>query len=146
MNKILEAKDIQQFIPHRYPFLLIDRVLEYSPEYVKAIKNISMNEQVFTGHFPGNPVFPGVMMLEALAQSSCFLVYNEFKGSDKHLDVLFGGVNNVRFRRVVIPGDQLVLESTLTKKKRDFWWCAIKASVNGEIACDGEISAILRVI
>jgi 3-hydroxyacyl-[acyl-carrier-protein] dehydratase len=145
-KKILDIAAIQKFIPHRYPFILVDRVLEYSPDYVRALKNVTMNEEFFNGHFPGNPIMPGVLMIEALAQCCCFSVYDEFKDSDKRLEVLFTGVDGIRFRRVVIPGDQLILECRLKKKKRDFWWCDIKASVDGEIAVEGQISAIMRVI
>jgi beta-hydroxyacyl-ACP dehydratase FabZ len=139
----IDIKAFLSFLPHRYPFILVDRVLEYSPKHVKAIKNVSFNEEFFSGHFPDNPVMPGVLQLEALAQASCFITYEEFGG--KPPDVFFMGIEGVRFRKIVIPGDQLLMESNLVKRKKSFFWCDTKATVDGELACEASFSAMIRV-
>jgi 3-hydroxyacyl-[acyl-carrier-protein] dehydratase len=144
-KRILTTKEIKYFLPHRYPFLLVDRVLDYSPECVTAVKNVSVNEEFFNGHFPEEPVMPGVLQVEALAQSSAFLAYDEYAGTDKRVDPLFLGMQSVRFRRMVVPGDQLILVTRLVKKKKDFWWVDAEASVEGEITCEAKFSALLRV-
>ncbi len=151
-NKVFEIPPIKDVLPHRYPFLLVDKVLECNDQYVKAIKNVSFNEEFFNGHFPENPVMPGVLILEAIAQASCFISYAYLKNlpgaeSDKSkikLDVLFMGIDNARFRKVVVPGDQLVLEARLVKQKKVFWWIEGKATVNGELACEACMSAVVK--
>ena len=131
----LSIHEILEYLPHRQPFLLVDRVLEYEPhKSIKAIKNITINEPFFTGHFPQRPVMPGVLILEALAQASGVLVFksHEQKPSDGFL-YYFAGIDNARFKRVVEPGDQLVLEAVVEKNKRDVWKIKTVTTVDGQI-------------
>lgn len=144
MNKVLNINEILEFLPHRYPFLLVDKVLDYSNEYVKAVKNVTANEQFFMGHFPGAPVMPGVLMIEAMAQASAFLTYDIFREEAKRMDVLFTGIESVKFRRMVIPGDQLIIEMGLVKSRKEFWWTKGKVTVDGELACEAGMSAIIK--
>jgi 3-hydroxyacyl-[acyl-carrier-protein] dehydratase len=140
MNNNIGIKDILDYIPHRYPFLLIDRVLESTDNSLVALKNVTINEPFFAGHFPQRPVMPGVMILEALAQASGMLI---FKIVQRKLDESFwfylAGIDNARFKRIVEPGDQLRLEVELLKVKRDIWKFKGTALVDGEIACTAEI-------
>jgi 3-hydroxyacyl-[acyl-carrier-protein] dehydratase len=144
-KRILTIKEIKAFLPHRYPFLLIDRVLDYSPNEVTALKNVSVNEEFFNGHFPEEPVLPGVLQIEALAQSSAFLAYDTYGNTDKRVDPLFLGIDGVRFRRMVVPGDSLILVTKLIKTKKNFWWVEAVATVDGETTCEAKFSALLRV-
>ena len=144
MSEILRVTDILNYLPHRAPFMLVDRVLEYEKgKRLVAIKNVTFNEPFFAGHFPGNPVMPGVLIIEALAQAGCILAFlsNDSDVSSEEL-YLFAGIDNARFRRVVIPGDQLRLEVTITKMKRDLLKVEAIASVDGEEACSAEIMSI----
>ena len=151
-GKVLEIPPIKDVLPHRYPFLLVDKVLEYNDQYVKAIKNVSFNEQFFSGHFPDNPVMPGVLILEAIAQASCFIAYAIIKNSSLtqdskskiKLNVLFMGIDKARFRRVVVPGDQLIIEARLLKMKKEFRWLDGKATVGGELVCEARMSAAVK--
>ena len=151
-SKVFDIPSIRDVLPHRYPFLLVDRILECNDRYVKALKNVTFNEHFFNGHFPEDPVMPGVLILEAIAQTSGFISYAYLKElpaakDDKSkikLDVLFMGIDKARFRRVVVPGDQLILEAFLVKRKKAYWWIDGKATVNGELACKARISAVLR--
>ena len=142
MTEPMTPQKILNYLPHRYPFLLVDKVLEYSTESVKAIKNVSFNEEFFNGHFPENPVMPGVLIIEALAQASCFMMHELFNSGK--MDVFFMGIEGVRFRKLVVPGDQLMLHAKLVKRKKDFFWCAAEASVDGELACEAKFSAMIR--
>lgn len=134
----MNVNEIMDLLPHRYPFLLVDRVTEIVPgERIVAYKNISINEEVFNGHFPGAPIFPGVMMVEAMAQVSGLLgfVTTGEKADDGKL-YLFAGVDKVRFKRPVVPGDQLVLTSEIDTVKRNIWRFKTTASVDGKTACE----------
>ncbi len=138
---MMDIAAIKKYIPHRYPFLLVDRVTEFvSGESIVAYKNITANEEVFNGHFPRAPIFPGVMIVEALAQASGIL---GFKTMDKTPEdgslYLFAGVDNVRFRRQVVPGDRLVLESKVLSVRRGIWKFECKASVDGDLAASATI-------
>ena len=138
----LEAADIMRIIPHRYPFLLIDRVVELEPgRRVVALKAVSANEPQFTGHFPGRPIMPGVLMVEALAQTGAVAVLSlpEHRGKL----ALFAGIDDCRFRRMVLPGDTLRLEITLEKLGRAFGRGRAVATVEGEVAVEATLSFII---
>jgi len=131
----MDINEVLKYLPHRYPFLLIDRVLEYKEgETLTAIKNVSYNENYFTGHFPQRPVMPGVLILEALAQATGILSFktNGTKPSDKSL-YYFVGIDKARFKKPVEPGDQLILEVKILKKKGPMWKFEAKASVDGAV-------------
>lgn len=138
----LEAADIMKVLPHRYPFLLVDRIIELEPG-VRAvgIKSVSANEPQFTGHFPGRPIMPGVLMVEALAQTAgvAVLTLDEYRGKLG----LFAGIDDCRFRRLVQPGDTLRLEVTVEKLRGMFGRVRAVASVDGEVAVEGSLSIII---
>jgi 3-hydroxyacyl-[acyl-carrier-protein] dehydratase len=137
----LDIMGVRRLLPHRYPFLLVDRVLEcVSGERITSVKNVSANEQFFIGHFPGRPVMPGVLILEALAQTAgilCFVTAGIYP--DENVRFYFAGIDKVRFRRPVLPGDQLVLKATLTRRIRTIWKFATVAEVEGQEACSAEL-------
>ena len=138
----LDVRAIQRIIPHRYPILLIDRVVELAPgERAVAIKNVSANEWFFEGHFPGNPIMPGVLIIEALAQTGAVaaLSADRFRGKLG----LFAGIDGVRFRRQVIPGDQLRLEVILERIRGPVGRASASATVNGEVAAEGRLTFAL---
>ena len=137
MTKDIEA--IRKILPHRYPFLMIDRVLEVREgEYCKAVKNVTINEPIFQGHFPEMAVFPGVLQLEAMAQTSAFIIDSVMQ-EDHGLMAFYAGVNNAKFRKQVVPGDQLVIESTLANRKKNFWVFNAKALVEGKVVAQAEV-------
>ena len=129
--------EVMRRLPHRYPMLLVDRVLEcVSGERLVALKNVSANEEFFAGHFPDRPVMPGVLMLEALAQAAgilCFVTANIYP--DETVKFYFAGIDKARFRRPVIPGDQMLLKVTLERRIRTIWKFSTVAEVAGEEAC-----------
>jgi len=133
--------EIMRRLPHRYPFLLVDRVLEcVSGQRIVARKNVTVNEQFFVGHFPGRPVMPGVLILEALAQAAgilCFVTANVYP--DENVRFYFAGMDGVRFRRPVVPGDQLVLNATLQRRIRTIWKFATTATVDGQEVCTADM-------
>lgn len=138
---MMDIREIIKYLPHRYPFLLIDRVIDVEAgKSLIAIKNISINEPYFNGHFPNNPIMPGVLILEALAQASCILAN---KSADANANgsclYLFAGIDNARFKRVVEPGDQLRLAVELHRQKQSIWKFGGVATVDGEIACEAEL-------
>jgi 3-hydroxyacyl-[acyl-carrier-protein] dehydratase len=142
MKLPLSSVDIQQIIPHRYPMLLVDRVIEFSDaEKIVGIKNVSANESFFQGHFPNQPIMPGVLMLEALAQLGVLFAKLTTGGVPIDSLTVFAGVEEVRFRRQVVPGDQLRLEMSLIKRRRGLWKMQGLASVNGEVAVEGILTA-----
>mgnify|MGYP003688159911 FL=1 len=137
----MNVNEIMALLPHRYPFLLVDRVVEIVPgERILAYKNISINEDVFNGHFPGAPIFPGVMIVEAMAQVSGLLGFATTgeKADDGKL-YLFAGVDKVRFKRPVVPGDQLMLTSEIEAVKRNIWRFRTTATVDGKICCEATL-------
>ena len=134
MSEML-SEEVKQFLPHRYPFLLVDRVLDCTPgDSLTAIKNVTVNEPFFQGHFPQKAIMPGVLIIEALAQATGLLGFRTMSEtpSDDLLYMLVG-VDNVRFKRQVIPGDQLVLKVKLLKKSRIIWKFSCEATVDGEL-------------
>jgi 3-hydroxyacyl-[acyl-carrier-protein] dehydratase len=138
----LEAADIMRIIPHRYPFLLIDRIVELEPgKRAVGIKAITANEPQFTGHFPGRPIMPGVLMVEALAQTAAVAVMtlDEYRGKLG----LFAGIDDCRFRRMVLPGDTLVLKVEVEKLRGMFGRVRGVASVDGEVAVEATLSIII---
>lgn len=135
---MLEIKDIENILPHRYPFLLIDRVLEVEPlKRAVGIKNVTFNEYFFQGHFPNEPVMPGVLIIEALAQlgAVAMLSHESFKGKTAY----FGGIRSARFRKKVVPGDTLKLEVEIDKIKGPAGIGKAKAFVDGKLACEAEL-------
>ncbi len=143
---MLDIREILNYLPHRYPFLLIDRVLELREgEYVKALKNVTANEAYFVGHFPQDPVMPGVLIIEALAQAGAIIPLHLMDPEERkrHL-VFFGGIEKARFKRVVRPGDQLILEGSTIKKKGPLWKMEGTATVDGEVAVEAVLQAFVR--
>lgn len=140
MNPI-DINKIQEILPHRYPFLMIDRVTEVDPgKTLTALKNISINEPFFAGHFPHRPVFPGVLMLECIAQASAILasIMIEAKASKKH-SYLFAGIDKARFKRPVEPGDQLQIDVKFEKYVKRLWRCSGRITVEQELACYADV-------
>jgi beta-hydroxyacyl-ACP dehydratase FabZ len=140
---ILDIQAIQDLLPHRYPFLLIDRILELEDMRVVAIKNVTMNEPHFTGHFPGYPVMPGVLIVEAIAQAAGILVLNRLKDRNEKL-VFLAMIENARFRKPVIPGDQLRLEVIFHKLKPSVAKIHGIATVNGVVVAEADLMCTLR--
>ncbi|SMB88475.1 3-hydroxyacyl-[acyl-carrier-protein] dehydratase [Desulfonispora thiosulfatigenes DSM 11270] len=139
---MLDINQIKEILPHRYPFLLVDRIIELDPgKKVIGIKNVSANEEFFNGHFPNFPVMPGVLIVEALAQTGAVgvLCMEEYKGKL----VLFAGIDKVRFKRQVVPGDQLRLEIEVTKLRGKVGKCDAKAFVGEELAVQGELMFVI---
>jgi len=141
----MDIKTIMNNLPHRYPFLLVDKVIEVNDTSIKAIKNVTINENFFMGHFPGEPVMPGVLIVEAMAQAGGLIALNE-QNEKTHEDILvyFMAIDNVKFRRPVVPGDTLLLNVELVKKKRNIWRMKGVATVEGEVACEAEFMAMVK--
>lgn len=137
----MDVNEIREYLPHRYPFLLVDRVVSLvEGESIVAYKNITVNEEVFNGHFPQSPVFPGVMIIEALAQASGILGFKTMNKKPQDGSIyLFAGVDDVRFKRQVIPGDRLQLESRILSEKRGIWKFECRASVDGVLTASAVI-------
>jgi beta-hydroxyacyl-ACP dehydratase FabZ len=136
---ILDVREIMRILPHRYPMLLIDRILELEPmKFARGIKNVSANEPMFMGHFPGNPVLPGVYMIEALAQLGGTTILEP--GDIARKVPYLAGIDKAKFRRPVVPGDQLLLETTVTKTKMNIGWVHAVATVDGVMVCSAELT------
>jgi 3-hydroxyacyl-[acyl-carrier-protein] dehydratase len=141
--------DIQRILaklPHRYPFLLVDRVLEIERHVrIKALKNVTINEPFFSGHFPSRPVMPGVLMLEALAQAAALLSFESADAEpDENTVVYFAGIDGARFKRPVGPGDQLILEAWVDRAKAGIYKYKTRATVDGHIAVEAELMCTVR--
>ena len=140
---MIEINEILKMLPHDYPFLLVDRVLELEAEKrILAIKNVTFNEPFFQGHFPGSPIMPGVLIIEAMAQAGGVLAFKSFP--DKTGSVFFIGIDNARFRKPVVPGDQLRLEVKVVKHRRDIWVFEGEATVDGSVVAEATIMATLK--
>lgn len=148
----IKINEILKRLPHRYPFILVDRVLEIIPgKEIKAVKNIATNESCFQGHFPEFPVMPGVLLLESMAQASALLFsysfdlncFPDYKLPEDGL-LLFAGLNNVRFKKVVIPGDQVIIESKFEKMKKDLAKFSARALVDDQVVCQAELLSAYR--
>jgi len=138
--------EIFKQLPHRYPFLLVDRILECVPgKTIRGLKNVTINEPFFHGHFPGFPVMPGVLVIEALAQASGLLAYvsGDARSGGGSL-IFFAGIDNARFRKQVVPGDQLILEAEVIRVVRGVGKFRTRATVGGELACEAELIAAIR--
>ena len=145
---MMDIHQILEKLPHRYPFLLVDRVLELEPgKRIRALKNVSINEPYFMGHFPHRPVMPGVLMLEALAQAAALLSFADRNlQSDKNSVIYFVGIDGARFKRPVEPGDQLTLDVTLDRARAGIYKFTAKASVGDEVACEAELMCTMRSV
>ncbi|GHD60193.1 3-hydroxyacyl-ACP dehydratase FabZ [Jeongeupia chitinilytica] len=147
MSQVMDVLDIVKCLPHRYPFLLVDRVVELEPgKSIKAIKNVTVNEPFFQGHFPQYPVMPGVLILEALAQAAGVLSCKSVEEVPEDSLYLFAGIDNARFKRQVLPGDQLTLCVEIVAQKRGIWKYAAKAYVGEELAAEADLMSAHRVI
>lgn len=138
---MLKIKEIMQILPHRYPFVLVDRILEVEyGERVVGIKNVTINEPFFQGHYPNHPVMPGVLIVEAMAQVSGFMLLD---GTSENKLPYFTGIDNVKFRQPVVPGDQLRLEATMLKMRKNIAKVECKALVDGEVVTEGELKLMI---
>jgi len=142
-QEIFDVREIMDYLPHRYPFLLIDRIVEYEEmKRIVAIKNVTMNEPFFQGHFPGIPIMPGVLIIEAMAQAGGFLVFRTLVQREQKL-VFFMGIDKARFRKPVRPGDQIYLELVVKRLKSRVGQLEGKAYVDGVVAAQAEITFTL---
>lgn len=139
----IQASDIQEILPHRYPFFFVDRIVELEVnQRIVGIKNVTISEPFFQGHFPGLPVMPGVLILEVLAQVGGVLAYKSTSGEGK-LSVYLTGVDKAKFRKPVIPGDQLRLEVEVLQRREPFWKMQGRALVEGNLVCEAELKAMV---
>jgi len=139
---VKDIQDILEVMPHRYPILLIDRVLEMGDRSIRAIKNVTFNEPHFLGHFPGHPVMPGVLLVEAMAQAAGFLLLSQVEDRENKL-IYFTGIDNCRFRRPVVPGDQVVFDLEVKSVRRGFAKLHGRATVDGELACEADMMSAM---
>jgi 3-hydroxyacyl-[acyl-carrier-protein] dehydratase len=137
----VDISDIRRYLPHRYPFLLVDRVVEvHAGESIIAYKNLSINEPFFDGHFPDKPIFPGVLLLEAMAQAAGILgFYSQGKTNDDGSTYYFAGADNLRFKRTCVPGDRVMLRASVVSQRRGIWKFDVSSDVDGELAASATI-------
>jgi len=144
-KKTMNITEIQSLLPHRYPFLLIDRVTDYEESnYLVGLKNVSVNEPQFTGHFPQLPIFPGVMILEAMAQATGLLAFKSFGAPKENELYYFASINKAKFRKPVLPGDQLIIEVEFLKERRGIALFNGVAKVDNEVVCSAELKCARR--
>ena len=148
IKPVMDIRQVMKMLPHRYPILLVDRVVEFEANVrILALKNVTINEPFFGGHFPNRPVMPGVMMLEALAHASALLSFmSAGQAPDENTVVYFLGIDGARFKRVVEPGDQLMLESRIDRAKSGIYKYKTRASVDGETAVEAELMCTVRKV
>lgn len=140
---MFDARDIMRTLPHRYPFLFLDRIVEFEPgRRIVGIKNVSIDEPFFAGHFPGIPIMPGVLIVEAMAQAGGFLALKAI--GDEGKIAFFAGIDNCRFRRPVVPGDRLRLEATVVARKGPVWKMHGEATVEGVLAASADMTASVQ--
>ena len=142
----MEIKEILRYLPHRYPFLLVDRVISCEPgKSILALKNVAVNEPFFQGHFPDNPIMPGVMILEALAQAAAILSFRTFNyASTRNLLYYFVGIDNARFKKPVTPGDQLLLDVTMLRSVRGIAKFGARAKVGDAVVTEAELMCTIK--
>lgn len=148
MNATVDIVKILELLPHRYPFILVDKVIDYQEMvYLTAIKNVTINEPFFVGHFPQNPIMPGVLMLEALAQASAILSSLSLQPKEGYRFMYyFAGIDNARFKHIVTPGDQLKLSVKLTSHRRDFWRVHGEIFVDEKLACTADLMSAAKEV
>jgi 3-hydroxyacyl-[acyl-carrier-protein] dehydratase len=148
VSTVMEIAEIKEYLPHRYPFLLVDRVLEIEPgKRIVALKNVTINEPFFQGHFPHYPVMPGVLIVEAMAQAAALLSFKSLGTKrDDNMVVYLAGVDDARFKRPVVPGDALILEAEKLIEKRGLIKYTVRAKVEGQIACEAVLLCTQRTI
>jgi 3-hydroxyacyl-[acyl-carrier-protein] dehydratase len=143
METVYEIRKIMELLPHRYPFVLVDRIVEIVPdERIVGLKNVTMNEPFFQGHFPGTPIMPGVLIVEAMAQVGAILVNASRSEEERKELIYFMGIDKARFRKPVIPGDQLILEIIALKRRANLFKMAGKATVDGTLVAEAEVMAM----
>jgi 3-hydroxyacyl-[acyl-carrier-protein] dehydratase len=143
MEQVYDIQKIMEFLPHRYPFILVDRVLEVvSNERIVGLKNVTINEPFFQGHFPGAPIMPGVLMVEAMAQIGGVLAFESSPLEELGKVIYFMGIDKVRFRKPVVPGDQLILDVTIIKRRGSTFKMSGKATVDGNVVAEAELMAM----
>lgn len=144
MSNSMDIQEVVKHLPHRFPFLLIDRILDLDPgKSVTAIKNVTINEPFFTGHFPQQPVMPGVLILESMAQAACVLAFKTLGGDPAADDLyFFAAIDKARFKRVVVPGDQLHLHIDVLRAKQSVIKVFGEARVEGEVVCSAELMSV----
>ncbi len=139
---IMDIQKIIECLPHRYPFLLVDRVLSFEVgKKLSAIKNVTINEPFFVGHFPGKAIMPGVLLIESLAQAAAILAYCSLENSNQHNTLFYlGAIENTRFKKIVVPGDQLLLKVEIIAHRKSIWKFIGQIMVDEQLACSAEVT------